>query len=136
MLPFWCRGNLIKSTEASPLNKKAHKTWWSFRFFRKPLTWYLIMTLCSNATKAIMTTDEPRQFNTKYLIDTVLEQLENFLGEPPSDYYITGPYPDKGWKTKNGFLKGLEITRLLTYAKDFCKKLKDWQNVRFFYSTS
>jgi hypothetical protein len=47
-------------------------------------------------------------YDTKLLIDTILSILSNNFKTDPTDYYITGPYPDDGWKTKNGFLKAVE----------------------------
>jgi hypothetical protein len=64
----------------------------------------------------VVTADEARQFDAKYFINTVLELLENSFGDLPSDYYITGPYPDRGWKTSKGFLNGLEVKNF----KDVC----------------
>ena len=60
----------------------------------------------------VVTVDEAGNFDTKHFIDAVLAALQNSFGVTPSDYYITGPYPGNGWKTKQGFLKGLDKKQL------------------------
>lgn len=79
-----------------------------------------------------MTVDEARNFDTKHFIHTVLDELPKSFGISPSDYYITGPYPDNGWKTKQGFLRGLEknnyqdVCHLLLSSDDCCLSFENW----------
>lgn len=49
---------------------------------------------------------EAELYNTKNLIDFLLVEFEN-LNLKLNNFYITGPYPNNGWKTKKGFLNGL-----------------------------
>lgn len=50
----------------------------------------------------------------------------------PTNYYITGPYPDEGWKTKNGFLKAVErkhfknICRLMLSRDSYSFSFQNW----------
>jgi hypothetical protein len=80
----------------------------------------------------VVTADEARKFDTKYFINTVLTELQNSFDVTPSDYYITGPYPDNGWKTKQGFLKGLDknnyqdVCHLLLSSNDYCFSFENW----------
>ncbi|MGN6492797.1 MAG: hypothetical protein ACTHLE_12430 [Agriterribacter sp.] len=55
-----------------------------------------------------MTKEQAFDFDTKLLIDIVLKLLTDNFKIDPTNYYITGPYPDEGWKTKKGFLKAVE----------------------------
>jgi hypothetical protein len=80
----------------------------------------------------VVTADEARHFDAKYFVGTVLEQLESSFGKLPTDYYITGPYPDNGWKTIKGFLKGLEtknyqnICQLLLATDTYNFSFENW----------
>lgn len=56
----------------------------------------------------VVTKEQAFDFDTKLLIDAVLKLLADNFKTDPTNYYITGPYPDEGWKTKNGFLKAIE----------------------------
>ncbi|MES2850654.1 MAG: hypothetical protein V4685_16465 [Bacteroidota bacterium] len=56
----------------------------------------------------VVTKEQAFGFDTKLLIDIILKLLEENFKTAPSNYYITGPYPDEGWETKNGFLKAVE----------------------------
>jgi len=49
---------------------------------------------------------EAETFNTKNLVDFLLLEFDN-LKLNLNSFYITGPYPNGGWKTKKGFLNGL-----------------------------
>ena len=96
-----------------------------------------------------VTIDEAREFDTEKLINVVLANL--FCSEP-TNYYITGPYPDDGWITKNGFLRAVKKKNykdichllisndkilfsftnwLLNYKKP---KMKDYQSIEFYAS--
>jgi len=56
----------------------------------------------------VVVKEQAFSFDTKLLIDTILDILSDKFKTLPTDYFITGPYPDEGWKTKNGFLKAVE----------------------------
>ena len=56
----------------------------------------------------VVTAEQAFGFDTKLLIETALNFLGDNFKTEPTNYYITGPYPDQGWKTKNGFLKAVE----------------------------
>jgi hypothetical protein len=56
----------------------------------------------------VVTKEQAFGFDTKLLINTILKLLADNFKTEPTNYYITGPYPDKGWITKNGFLKAVE----------------------------
>jgi len=47
------------------------------------------------------------QFDTTRLIDILLQKFIQ-LNLEPNDFYVTGPYPDNGWKSVTGFLNGLK----------------------------
>jgi hypothetical protein len=46
-------------------------------------------------------------FETKRLIEFILSEVDK-LSIKLETFYVTGPYPNSGWKTKNGFLNGLK----------------------------
>lgn len=50
---------------------------------------------------------EAEEFDTKSLIDFLIIEFEKW-GLTLNSYYITGPYPNTGWKSTKGFLNGLE----------------------------
>lgn len=56
----------------------------------------------------VVTKEQAFGYDTKLLINTILNILGDNFKTDPTNYYITGPYPDEGWKTKNGFLKAVE----------------------------
>lgn len=56
----------------------------------------------------VVTKEQAFGFDAKLLIDATLKLLGDNFKTDPTNYYITGPYPDEGWKTKNGFLKAVE----------------------------
>lgn len=56
----------------------------------------------------VVTKEQAFAFDTKLLIDTILKLLTDNFTMAPTNYYITGPYPDEGWKTKKRFLKAVE----------------------------
>ena len=56
----------------------------------------------------VVTKEQAFSFDTKLLIDTTLNLLGDNFKTDPTNYYITGPYPDDGWKTKKGFRKAVE----------------------------
>ena len=80
----------------------------------------------------VVTVDEAGNFDTKHFIDAVLAALQNSFGVTPLDYYITGPYPGNGWKTKQGFLKGLDknnyqdVCHLLLSSDTYCFSFENW----------
>ena len=49
---------------------------------------------------------EAELYDTRSLIEFLLVEFDNFKLNLNS-FYITGPYPNDGWKTKKGFLSGL-----------------------------
>lgn len=49
---------------------------------------------------------EAEAFDTRSLIHLLLNEFHQ-LRLNLNDFYITGPYPNDGWKTKKGFLNGL-----------------------------
>ena len=49
---------------------------------------------------------EAELYDTKSLIQFLLVEFDN-LKLDLNSFYITGPYPNDGWKTKKGFLNGL-----------------------------
>ena len=49
---------------------------------------------------------EAEAYDTKNFIEFLLIDFEK-LNLSLNSFYITGPYPNNGWKTKKGFLKGL-----------------------------
>ena len=49
---------------------------------------------------------EAESYDTKSLIYFLLTKFDK-LHLNLNDFYITGPYPKDGWKTKKGFLNGL-----------------------------
>lgn len=50
---------------------------------------------------------EAEEFDTKSLIDFLIIEFEKW-GLTLDSYYITGPYPNTGWKSTKGFLNGLK----------------------------
>ena len=56
----------------------------------------------------VVSRKEAFDYDTGKLIDTILSLCAKELGTVPNDFYITGPYPDKGWKTKDGFLRAVK----------------------------
>lgn len=64
----------------------------------------------------VVTKEQAFGFDAKLLIDATLKLLGDNFKTDPTNYYITGPYPDEGWKTKNGFLKAVERK----YYKNIC----------------
>jgi hypothetical protein len=54
-----------------------------------------------------VTQEQAEQFDTKSLIDFQLEELRK-LNLKPTHFYITGPYPSKGWQSENSFLKAVK----------------------------
>ena len=78
-------------------------------FSKKPVKNNLLLKLYKFVTQ-----DEAENFDNKPLIDFFLTEFEA-LNLKLDDFYITGPYPNDGWKTKRGFLNGL--------------KRKDYKNV-------
>ncbi len=50
---------------------------------------------------------EAAAFQTKDLIDFLLSEMDT-LGVQPTNFYALGPYPNDGWTTRAGFLKGLQ----------------------------
>lgn len=56
----------------------------------------------------VVTKEQAFGFDTRLLIETILSLLADNFKADPTNYYITDPYPDEGWKTKNGFLKAVE----------------------------
>ena len=71
-------------------------------------------------------------YDTKLLIDTILSILSNNFKADPANYYITGPYPDDGWKTKSRFLKAVErknytnICHLILSADFYSFSFQNW----------
>ena len=57
-------------------------------------------------SKAV-TQSEAESFDTKSLIELLLSIFQSWELQLNS-FYITGPYPNQGWKTKEGFLNGLK----------------------------
>ena len=53
-----------------------------------------------------VTQSEAQDFATKPLIDLILTIAEEWRLNLNS-FYVTGPYPDDGWKSKKGFVNGL-----------------------------
>ena len=53
-----------------------------------------------------VTRSEAELYDTKGLIELLLAEFDN-LKLNLNSFYITGPYPGDGWKTKKGFLTGL-----------------------------
>jgi len=74
-----------------------------------------------------VTLDEARTFDVEKFINVVLANL--FCNEP-TNYYITGPYPDNGWITKNGFLRAV---RKKNY-KDICHLLISNEKIHFSFT--
>ena len=74
-----------------------------------------------------VTLDEARTFDTEKLINVVLANL--FCSEP-TNYYITGPYPNNGWITKNGFLKAVQKKNY----KDICQLSISSEKIHFSFT--
>lgn len=97
----------------------------------------------------VVTKEQAFGYDTKLLINTILNILGDNFKTDPTNYYITGPYPDEGWKTKNGFLKAVErkqfknichlilSTELYSFSfqnwllNDIKPKDKDYQAIEF-----
>ena len=79
-----------------------------------------------------MTKEQAFSFDTKLLIDTILNLLASDFKIDPANYYITGPYPDEGWKSKNGFLKAVErkqyknICNLILSSELYSFSFQNW----------
>jgi hypothetical protein len=71
------------------------------RLFKKNIGYNKLLKLYKTVSQS-----EAETFNTKSLIDFLLSEFNNF-NLNLNNFYITGPYPDDGWKTKTGFLNGL-----------------------------
>lgn len=80
----------------------------------------------------IVTKEQAASFETNLLINSVLITLNDFFQSFPTDYFITGPYPDKGWKTKDGFLKAVEkkqyrnICHLILSTENYYFSFENW----------
>jgi hypothetical protein len=80
----------------------------------------------------VVTKEQAFDFDTKLLIDIVLKLLTDNFKTDPTNYYITGPYPDEGWKTKNGFLKAVErkkyqnICHLILSTDSYSFSFQNW----------
>lgn len=82
----------------------------------------IVLELCR-----VVTPDQAISFNNRDFIDSALHSLNNLFGSYPSDYYITGPYPDEGWKTRNGFQKAIEKNQY----RDICHLLLSTSTYNF-----
>lgn len=80
----------------------------------------------------IVTPGQVYSFDTGKFIDVVLNSLNDLFGSYPTDYYITGPYPDNGWKTKVGFLKAVSkkeyknICHLILSSQNYSFSFENW----------
>lgn len=80
----------------------------------------------------VVTKEQAFGFDTKLLIDTILKILGDNFKTDPTNYYITGPYPDEGWKTKKGFLKAVErkqfknICHLILSTEVYSFSFQNW----------
>ena len=70
-------------------------------------------------------------FETKRLIKFILSEIDK-LPIILNSFYVIGPYPNSGWKTKNGFLNGLKKSQ---YKNIHHLILADSEN-KFFLSYS
>ncbi|MBP6431245.1 MAG: hypothetical protein KA319_05720, partial [Ferruginibacter sp.] len=79
-----------------------------------------------------VTKEEAFGFDNKLLVDKILTILDNNFKNEPSNYYITGSYPNEGWKTKSGFLKAVEkkqfknICHLIVATDSYYFSFENW----------
>jgi hypothetical protein len=55
----------------------------------------------------VVSQKQAEAFETKRLIEFILFEVDKYPIKLDT-FYVTGPYLNSGWKTKNGFLKGLK----------------------------
>jgi len=80
----------------------------------------------------IVTLEQARNFDVARLIDITLQALNDLFGGYPANYYITGPYPGRGWTTKEGFLRAVSkkgyrnICHLILSTDHYSFSFENW----------
>lgn len=80
----------------------------------------------------VVSSEQAFGFDNQLLIDTTLGFLDDTFNAEPMNYHITGPYPNNGWTTKNGFRKAVDrrqykgICHLIMASDTFFFSFTNW----------